>query len=60
MYARPCEDASNTSPFNFYLNPKVDSPPFTATVVAARLQHYQVDPVHQPWGLNNAVMNTII
>ena len=27
------------------LNPKIDSPPFAATV-AAPLQHYQVDPVH--------------
>ena len=35
------------------LNPKVDSPPFAATVAAAApLQHYQVDPVHQPWGLS--------
>ena len=34
------------------LNPKVDSPPFAATVTAAApLQHYQVDPVHQPLGL---------
>ena len=31
------------------LNPKVDSQPFAATVAsAAPLQHYQVDPVHQP------------
>ena len=34
------------------LNPKVDSPPFAAAV-AAPLQHYQVDPVHQPWGLSH-------
>ena len=34
------------------LNPKVDTPPF-ATTVAAALQLYQVDPVHQPWGLSN-------
>ena len=34
------------------LNPKVDRPPFTATVASTvPLPHYQVDPVHQPWGL---------
>ena len=34
------------------LKPKVDSPSFAATVaVAAPLQHYQVDSVHQPLGL---------
>ena len=39
-----------------YLNPKVDSPPFTATVAAAvPLQHYQVDPVHGPLGLSRCV-----
>ena len=33
------------------LNPKVDSPPFAATVAAsAPVQYYQVDPVHQPLG----------
>ena len=36
-----------------WLNPKVDSQLFAATVVAAvPLQHYQVDPVHQPLGLS--------
>ena len=35
------------------LNPKVDSPPFAATVAAAApLQHYQVDPVHKPLDLS--------
>ena len=46
---------SNTSTKSIYsdhlqpLNPKVDSPSFFATVP---LQHYQVDPVHQPLGLS--------
>ena len=36
------------------LNPKVDSPQFAATVAAAApLQHYQIDPVHQPLDLSN-------
>ena len=36
-----------------HLNPKVDTPPFAATVtITASLQLYQVDPVHQPWGLS--------
>ena len=34
----------------FPLNPKVNIPPFVATVTAA-LQIYQVDPIHQSWGL---------
>ena len=35
------------------LNPQVDTPPFAATVTAAApIQLYQVDPVHQSWGLN--------
>ena len=33
------------------LNPKVDNPPFAASVAAAvPLQHYQVDTAHQPLG----------
>ena len=36
------------SKWNDYLNPNVDSPPFAAAVP---LQHYQVDPTHQPLGL---------
>ena len=36
------------------LNPKVDSPPFAATVAAAvPLQLYQVDTAHQPMGLKH-------
>ena len=34
------------------LNPKVGSPSFAAAAAAAPLQHYQVDPVHQPLGLS--------
>ena len=43
---------------NLSLHPKVDSPPFAATVAAAAmpLQHYQVDPVHQPLGLRSPVV----
>ena len=38
------------------LNPKVDSPPFAATVTAAApLQHYQVD-LHQPWDLTEKLI----
>ena len=38
------------------LNSKDNSPPFAATVAAAApLQHYQEDPVHQPWGLRENV-----
>ena len=33
------------------VNPNVNTPLFAATVVAAALQLYQVDPVHKPWGL---------
>ena len=36
------------------LNPNVDSPLFAVSVAAA-LYHYQVDPVHQPWGLSTVV-----
>ena len=37
-----------------HLNPKVDRPQFAATVAAAvPLQHYQIDPVHQPLGLKS-------
>ena len=35
--------------FSLGLNPKIDTPPFAATVA---LQLYQVNPVHQPWGLS--------
>ena len=38
--------------YKMAFKPKVESPPFAAIVaVAAPLQHYQVDPVHQPLGL---------
>ena len=33
------------------LKPQSYSPPFATTVAAAALQLYQVDQVHQPWGL---------
>ena len=34
------------------LTPESDSPSYDATVAAAApLQHYQVDQVHQSWGL---------
>ena len=36
-----------------HLTPKVDIPLFAATAAAAApVQHYQVDPVHQPLGLS--------
>lgn len=35
------------------LNPQVDISQFVATVTAAALQIYQVDPVRQPWGLSD-------
>ena len=44
-----------------HVNPKVDSPPFAATVAAAApLQHYQVDTVHQPLGLTMLHSNSVL
>ena len=38
------------------LNPKVDSPPFAATVVAAAALVRRVDLVHQPLGLSKTMI----
>ena len=42
--------------FTGWLNPKVDTPPFAATIAAAaaplQLYQYQGDLVHQPWSIS--------
>ena len=55
MYHAAAMAESTAESIQPQLNPKVDIPPFAATVAAAALQLYQVDPVHQPWGLNASV-----